>query len=107
MATSQVAATFQNHFEPSPFYVEGSTNLRNQINELCRSYKNVDPPPKKQKAITPKLLRWMFQLAEVGIPLLHDQPFAVITELPAKTQHPPNWDEQNRSGLEASSSETP
>jgi hypothetical protein len=80
-ATGHVAATFRDHFKPSPFHVEGSTNLRNQINELCRSYENVDPLPEKQKAITPKLLRSMFKLSGVGLPPFHDQTFAVVTEL--------------------------
>jgi hypothetical protein len=80
-ATGHVASTFRDNFKPSPFHVEGSTNLRHQINELCRSYENVDPAPDKQKAITPKLLRSMFKLAGIGLPQFHDQTFAVITEL--------------------------
>jgi hypothetical protein len=80
MATCHVASTFWDSFKPSPFHVEGSTNLRHQINKLCRSYKNVDPAPgNRQKTVTLKLLQIIFKLSGVGIPQFLDQTFAVIT----------------------------
>jgi hypothetical protein len=33
---------------------------------MFAGFVNVDPPPERQRAITPKLLRYMFQLAGAG-----------------------------------------
>jgi hypothetical protein len=41
----------------------------------------MDPPPQRQKAITPKLLKAMFHLAGVGLPLTNDTTMSVTAEL--------------------------
>jgi hypothetical protein len=62
-------------------HVPGSTHLRPSIRALLRALDNQDPPPNRQKAITPKLLKAMFDLAGAGLPLTQDTAMSVTTEL--------------------------
>jgi hypothetical protein len=80
-AASHLAASFRVHQHPSPLHITGSTNLHPSIRSLLTAYSNVDPPPKRQKAITPKLLRAMHNMSGARTTSLRDTPFAVITEL--------------------------
>jgi hypothetical protein len=65
-AAGHLAATFRDNLEPSPFHVEGSTRVLPSIRSLFQSFNAVDPPPKRQRAITPKLLRQLYQFANTG-----------------------------------------
>ena len=80
-AAGHVATTFRNHLQPSPFHLKGSTQLCPFARALVQAFNNVDPTAKRQRAITPKLLRGMFRLAGVAVLLTHDLPAAIIAEL--------------------------
>jgi hypothetical protein len=56
-ATSLLGAMFKCHYRESPFHLQGNQELRPSIRQLLRAFENIDPPPKRQKAITPRLLR--------------------------------------------------
>ena len=62
-------------------HIPGSPHLRPSIRSLLRATSNVDPPPNRQKAITPKLLRAMFTMAGVGLKATNDTPMAIVSEL--------------------------
>lgn len=66
---SELAPVFWTNFRESPLHVPGSTHLRPSIRALLRALGNQDPPPNRQKAIAPKLLRAMFDLAGARFPL--------------------------------------
>jgi hypothetical protein len=59
----------------------GSANYHPLISELFQAYKNVDPPTEKQKAITPKLLRYMYTSAGGGNTSTHMLVTFVTAEL--------------------------
>jgi hypothetical protein len=71
-ATSNLASAFRVQFQRSPFHVEGSTQLLPTVRALLKAYDNADPPPRRQKAITPKLLRKLFTLLS-GLSSAHAQ----------------------------------
>jgi hypothetical protein len=62
-AAGHLAATFRDNLEPSPFHVEGSTRVLPSIRCLFQSFNSVDPPANRQRAVTPKLLRKLFEFA--------------------------------------------
>jgi hypothetical protein len=62
-AASNLAAAFGNHFKRSPLHVKDGTQLLPSLRALLRAYDNVDPPPNRQKAVTPKLLRCLWSFA--------------------------------------------
>ena len=81
-ATGDVAATFRSNFlRISPMHVEGSSHLFPSIRALLKASDNVDPPSRRQKAITPKLLRAMFTLAGAGLETTKDTTMSVVSEL--------------------------
>ena len=61
-----MAASFREHFQCSPFHNQIGSNFLPSITNLLKSYSDVDPPTKRQKAISPKLLRHMYSLAKGG-----------------------------------------
>jgi hypothetical protein len=61
-AASHLAALFRSHFQQSPFHLEGSTQLLPTVRSLLKAFDNADPPPQRQKAITPKCLRRFYRL---------------------------------------------
>ena len=65
-AASNLAAAFRGNFERSPFHVKGSAQLLPTVRTLLKAFDNADPPPQRQKAITPKLLRKFYQLLASG-----------------------------------------
>jgi hypothetical protein len=65
-AAGNLAAAFRSHFQRSPVHIEGSTQLLPTIRALLKAFDNADPPPNRQKAITPRLLRKFFQLLASG-----------------------------------------
>jgi hypothetical protein len=60
-AAGSVATALRRRFIRSPFHVKGTGKLLPSLTSLFRAYKNVDPPVKVQKAITPRLLKALFR----------------------------------------------
>jgi hypothetical protein len=60
-AAGYLAASFRSRFKRSPVHLEGSPQLLPTIRALLKAFDNTDPPPDRQKAITPKFLRKFFQ----------------------------------------------
>jgi hypothetical protein len=63
-AASCLAAAFWNDFQPSPIHIKGGTHFHPGIKALFKAFDNVDPPTKRQKAITPKLLRKLLEASQ-------------------------------------------
>ena len=80
-AASHLAASFRSHKLHSPLHIEGTSHLLPEVSNLLHAYSNSDPAPKRQKAITPKLLRAMHQLSGTRTTALRNSPFAIITEI--------------------------
>jgi hypothetical protein len=68
-AASNPATMFKRHHRQSPFHFKGSGDMLPSIKQLLRGFTNIDPPPKGQKAVTPKLLRYLtrFGLREMKV----------------------------------------
>jgi hypothetical protein len=64
--TSHVAASFRHHFQCSPFHNPVGSHFLPSISNLLKSYTDIDPATKRQKAISPKLLCHMYSLAKGG-----------------------------------------
>ena len=79
--TSLLGAAFRGHFKQSPFHNPNASNLRPVVRTLLQSYANGDPSTKRQRTITPKLLRGMYTLSGAGSPEAHDSHFAIISEI--------------------------
>jgi hypothetical protein len=60
-AASCLATSFRDNFQPSPLHIPGSQNLQPTVKALFKAFENVDPPTRRQKAITPRLLRKLFE----------------------------------------------
>ena len=80
-AAGNLGATFRGHFKQSPFHIPHSPNLRPVVRALLAAYTNADPSTKRQRAITPRLLRGMFSLSGAELPHLRDSHFAIISEI--------------------------
>jgi hypothetical protein len=80
-AASSLAAAFRHHIQHSPFHVQGSPNMRPTLRALLRAYDNTDPAPQRQKAITPKLLRYLFQSTGLATDNLRDSAPAVMADI--------------------------
>jgi hypothetical protein len=80
-AASSLAAAFRNHIQHSPFHLPGSANMRPTLRALLRAYDNADPAPKRQKCITPKLLRFLFQSTGLATTTLRDSAPAVMADI--------------------------
>ena len=65
-AAGHLAAAFRGHFKQSPFHIEGSAQLLPTVRSLLKAFDNADPPPLRQKAITPKLLRKFYKMLSSG-----------------------------------------
>jgi hypothetical protein len=55
--------------------------MRPTLRALLRAYDNADPAPKRQKAITPKLLRFLFQSTGLATTTLRDSAPAVMADI--------------------------
>ena len=62
-AASHLATAFRGSVGQSPLHVAGTTHMLPVIRRLLRAGDNTDPPKAQQKAITPKLLRAMYDRA--------------------------------------------
>ena len=80
-AASSLASSFRHHLQHSPFHVSGSANMRPTLRALLRAYDNTDPAPKRQKAITPKLLRFLFESTGLATIALCDSAPAVTADI--------------------------
>jgi hypothetical protein len=67
-AISGVASTFRQRGRASPFHlphrVNDSGSMHPRIRALIKGFERDDPPPKRQKAATPALLRDMYAMAQ-------------------------------------------
>jgi hypothetical protein len=61
-AAGHLAASFRSHFQPSPLHLKGSSQLLPTVRSLLKAFDNADPPPRHQKAITPKFLQKFYRL---------------------------------------------
>jgi hypothetical protein len=61
-AAGHLASAFRDRFEPSPIHVPDGSRLRPSITALLKAVANVEDPPNRQKAITPKFLRHLHRL---------------------------------------------
>ena len=80
-AASHLASSFLRSYFASPLHNKGSSNFHPMISELFAAYINVDPPIQRQKAITPRLLRFMFTSTGGGRPATRDLVTFVTAEL--------------------------
>ncbi|KAI2512067.1 hypothetical protein MHU86_2355 [Fragilaria crotonensis] len=80
-AAGHLASAFRSHIGVSPLHVEGGTNLRPFARRLMRAFENTDPPPRQQRAATPKLLRAMHTMSGGDCPLTHDTALTITTEI--------------------------
>ena len=78
---SNLATAFRNNLQPSPLHIAGSAQLLPSARALLQAYANVDPAPKRQRAITPKLLRGMHTLAGLDFQVTRDLPAAIAADL--------------------------
>jgi hypothetical protein len=80
-AASHLAKTFRDHLQPSPVHLPGLAQLRPSTHSLFSAFANADPAPKRQRAITPKLLRVMCTLAGLEFRETHDSHAAIAADL--------------------------
>ncbi|KAI2503570.1 hypothetical protein MHU86_10857 [Fragilaria crotonensis] len=62
-ATSNLASAFRNNIGISPLHLPGTSNIRPIFRSWFQACENGDPPKRKQRAITPQLLRSMYKEA--------------------------------------------
>jgi hypothetical protein len=65
-AASSLAAAFRDNLGPSPFHNKNTAVLLPSIRRLFKAFDNLDPPKRRQKAITPKFLRKLFAASGAG-----------------------------------------
>jgi len=56
-SASSLSAAFRNHLERSPLHIQGSNRYIPSLKRLFQAFTNLSPADKRQKAITPKLLK--------------------------------------------------
>jgi hypothetical protein len=66
-AAGHLAGAFRHRFQPSPLHVKDGSQLLSSVTSLLKALDNVDDPPNRQKAITPKFLRYLHRLGSVEI----------------------------------------
>lgn len=79
-AASSLAASLRKRLKFSPLHVKGSEKFLPTISSLLRALDNMSPPPKRQKAITPKLLRklWLFSTKSTSGTSVYDHAVDLI-----------------------------
>ena len=80
-AASNLGAAFRMHFRESPLHIPGSTHMRPTVRSLLKAFDNVDAPKKQQRAMTPKLLRAMFEVSGAGVGVTKDSTMAATAEI--------------------------
>jgi hypothetical protein len=68
-SASNLAAAFRIRFRESPLHLAGGSQLLPSFKALFRAYNNLDPPPKRQKAITPRFLWALHKLRSASTAL--------------------------------------
>jgi hypothetical protein len=61
-AAGHLATAFRDSFRPSPLHVSDGSRLFSTVAALFKAIDNVDDPPKRQKVITPRFLRYLQRL---------------------------------------------
>jgi hypothetical protein len=80
-AAGHLAKAFRDNLSPSPVHLPGLAHLCPSTHSLFNAFANADPAPKRQQAITPKLLRTMHTLASLEFREAHDNPAAIAADL--------------------------
>jgi hypothetical protein len=80
-AASSLAAALRNNLGTSPFHIQRTTVLLPSIRKLLKAFASMDPPPHRQKAVTPKFLRQLFATSGAGLQSLCDTAPAVCADL--------------------------
>jgi hypothetical protein len=79
-AALHLAAAFRDSFQPSPLHVSDGSRLFSTVAALFKAIDNVDDPPNRQKAITPKFLHYLQRLrSKQTDPCSIDQAVDLIT----------------------------
>jgi len=61
-AAGALAAAFRNRFRRSPLHFQDTKNYLPSLRRLFQAFDKLSPPPKRQRAVTPKLLRQLQHL---------------------------------------------
>jgi hypothetical protein len=65
-ATSALAAAFRDRIQSSPHHLQDGIRLVPAVRALLRAFDNILPPEQRQKAITLKLLRKLWEISEAS-----------------------------------------
>ncbi|KAI2498100.1 hypothetical protein MHU86_16410 [Fragilaria crotonensis] len=79
--TSNLAAAFRRNIGQSPLHLPGSSNLRPFVRMWLKACDNGDPPKKQQRAVTPQLLRSMYDQSGCNSEAGHDSEAAIVAEI--------------------------
>ena len=79
--TSNLAAAFRQHIEQSPLHLPGSSNMRPFVRMWLKAYGNGDPSKRQQRAITPQLLRSMYERSGCRSNRRDDSEAAIVAEI--------------------------
>jgi hypothetical protein len=80
-AAGSVAASFRGALQQSPFHLPNSTILHPAIKSLLKAYEQLDAPKNRQKALTPKFFKRLFETSGAGDHELLDTPQSIAAEL--------------------------
>jgi hypothetical protein len=67
-AAGHLAAAFRDNFKRSPLHVPDGSRLLPSFTALFKALDNIGDPPNRQRAITPKFLRYLHRLGSAGPP---------------------------------------
>jgi hypothetical protein len=67
-AAGHLAAAFRDNFKLSPLHVPDGSRLLPSFTALFKALDNIGDPPNRQRAITPKFLRYLHRLGSNGPP---------------------------------------
>jgi hypothetical protein len=67
-AAGHLAAAFRDSFQCSPLHVPDGSRLLPSFAALFKALDNIGDPPNRQRAITPKFLRYLHRLGSTGRP---------------------------------------
>ena len=67
-AAGHLAAAFRDSFKLSPLHVPDGPRLLPSFTALFKALDNIGDPPNRQRAITPKFLRYLHRLGSPGPP---------------------------------------
>ena len=67
-ATGHLASAFRDNFQQSPLHVSNSSRLLPSFSALFKALDNLGDPPNRQRAVTPKFMRYLHRLGSPGSP---------------------------------------